>query len=90
MYWAQESVRRPGPWLWQGWPWGAAAAEGGRNLNRLEGTRLHLVLVPARAQQAERDLVLAQPTGRQRAEPRAEGEQLQSPLRTQAAWLGLG
>ena len=35
---AQDHAGRPGPWLWQGWPWGAAAAEGGRHLNRLEGT----------------------------------------------------
>ena len=27
--------KRPGPWLWQEWPWGAAAAEGGRDLNPL-------------------------------------------------------
>ena len=25
-------------WLWQGWPCGAAAGEGGRRVNRLEGT----------------------------------------------------
>ena len=25
-------------WLWQEWPWGAAAGEGGRRVNRLEGT----------------------------------------------------
>ena len=35
---AQEEGERPGPWLWQEWPWGAAAGEGGRHLNRLEGT----------------------------------------------------
>ena len=36
---AQEQGKRPGPWLWQEWPWGAAAAEGGRHLDPLEGTR---------------------------------------------------
>ena len=35
---AQEEGKRPGPWLWQGWPRGAAAGEGGRRVNRLEGT----------------------------------------------------
>ena len=30
---------RPGPWLWQGGQWGAAAAEGGGRLNPLVGTR---------------------------------------------------
>ena len=35
---AQEERKRPGPWPWQGWPRGAAAGEGGRHLNRLEGT----------------------------------------------------
>ena len=35
---AQEEGKRPGPWLWQGWPCGAAAGEGGRRVNRLEGT----------------------------------------------------
>ena len=35
---AQDERERPGPWLWQGWPCGAAAAEGGRRVNRLEGT----------------------------------------------------
>ena len=35
---AQDEVGRPGPWLWQGWPRGAAAAEGGRRVNRLRGT----------------------------------------------------
>ena len=34
---AQEEGKRPGPWLWQGWPCGAAAGEGGRRVNRLEG-----------------------------------------------------
>ena len=29
---------RAGPWLWQGWPRGTAAGEGGRRVNRLEGT----------------------------------------------------
>ena len=29
---------RPGPWLWQGGRWGAAAAEGGRRVNPREGT----------------------------------------------------
>ena len=40
---AQDEVGRPGPWLWQGGQWGAAAGEGGRvssHLNRLEGTKL--------------------------------------------------
>jgi hypothetical protein len=37
---AQEEGERPGPWLWQEWPCGAAAAEGGRRVNRLEGTAL--------------------------------------------------
>jgi hypothetical protein len=37
---AQEERKRPGPWLWQGWPRGVAAGEGGRRVNRLEGTRL--------------------------------------------------
>ena len=35
---AQEEGKRTGPWLWQGWPWGAAAGEGGRRVNRLEDT----------------------------------------------------
>ena len=35
---AEEEGKRPGPWLWQGWPCGAVAAEGGRRVNRLEGT----------------------------------------------------
>ena len=35
---AQEQAGRPGPWLWQEWPWGAAASEGGRRVNRLEDT----------------------------------------------------
>ena len=35
---AQDEGERPGPWLWQGWPCGAAAGEGGRRVNRLEGT----------------------------------------------------
>ena len=35
---AQEAGKRPGPWLWRGWPWDAAAAEGGRRVNWLEGT----------------------------------------------------
>ena len=35
---AQDEEKHPGPWLWQGWPRGAAAAEGGRRVNRLEGT----------------------------------------------------
>ena len=35
---AQDEVGRPGPWLWQAWPCGAAAGEGGRRVNRLEGT----------------------------------------------------
>ena len=35
---AQDEGKRPGPWLWQGWPWGAATGEGGRHLNRLEDT----------------------------------------------------
>ena len=29
---------RPGPWLWQGGRWGAAAAEGGRCVNPREAT----------------------------------------------------
>ena len=32
--------QRPGPWLWQEWPCGAAAGEGGRPVNRLEVTAL--------------------------------------------------
>ena len=35
---AQDQAGRPGPWLWQGRPWGAAAAEGGRHLNPREVT----------------------------------------------------
>ena len=35
---AQEEGKRAGPWLWQGWPCGAAAGEGGRRVNRLERT----------------------------------------------------
>ena len=35
---AQDEGEHPGRWLWQGGPWGAAAAEGGRRVNRLEGT----------------------------------------------------
>ena len=35
---AQDEGERPGPWLWQGGQWGAAAGEGGRRVNRLEGT----------------------------------------------------
>ena len=35
---AQEQAGHPGPWLWQEWPWGAAASEGGRRVNRLEDT----------------------------------------------------
>ena len=49
---AQEEGERAGPWLWQGWPCGAAAAERGRRVNRLEGTaqaRLHRVRVRVRA-----------------------------------------
>ena len=42
---AQEEGKRTGPWLWQEWPCGAAAAEGGRHLNRLEGTRLEGVVL---------------------------------------------
>ena len=34
---AQDEVGRPDPLLWQGWPRGAAAAEGGRRVNRLRG-----------------------------------------------------
>ena len=34
----QDDGKRAGPWLWQGWPCGAAAAEGGRRVNRLEVT----------------------------------------------------
>ena len=45
---AQEEGKRPGPWLWQEWPWGAAAAEGGRHLNPLEGTRLRGAAASAR------------------------------------------
>ena len=36
---AQDEGEHPGPWLWQGGQWGAAAGEGGRRVNRLEGTR---------------------------------------------------
>ena len=36
---AQEEGRRPGPWLWQGWPCGAVAGKGGRRVNRLEDTK---------------------------------------------------
>ena len=39
---AQEEGKRPGPWLWQGWPCGAAAAEGGRRVNRLGVTCIAL------------------------------------------------
>ena len=35
---AQDEGERPGPWLWQGGPCSAAAAEGGRRVNRLERT----------------------------------------------------
>ena len=35
---AGEEGMGPGPWLWQGGQWGAAAAEGGRRVNRLERT----------------------------------------------------
>ena len=35
---AQEEGKHPGPWLWHGWPRGAAAGEGGRRVNRLERT----------------------------------------------------
>ena len=35
---AQDEGKHPGPWLWQGGQWGAAAAEGGRRVNRLEVT----------------------------------------------------
>ena len=40
---AQEEGKRAGPWLWQGWPCGAAAGEGGeggRRVNRHERTRV--------------------------------------------------
>ena len=33
---AQEEGERPDPWLWQGWPRGAAAGEGGRRVSPLE------------------------------------------------------
>ena len=36
---AQGEGERPGPWLLQGWPCGAAAGEGGRRVNRLEVTQ---------------------------------------------------
>jgi hypothetical protein len=36
---AQNEREHPGPWLWQRGQWGAAAGEGGRRVNRLEGTR---------------------------------------------------
>ena len=39
---AQDEGEHPGPWLWQGGQWGAAAGEGGRRLNRLEGTSSRL------------------------------------------------
>ena len=54
---AQEEGERPDPWLRQGWPCGAASGEGGRRVNRLEGTRhgggrvdaaMHLVRVKVR------------------------------------------
>jgi hypothetical protein len=54
---AQEEGERPDPWLRQGWPCGAASGEGGRRVNRLEGTRhgggrvdaaMHLVRVKLR------------------------------------------
>ena len=35
---AQEKGEHPSPWLWQGGPWGAAAAEGSRRVDRLEIT----------------------------------------------------
>ena len=35
---AKDEGKHPGPWLWQAGQWGAAAAEGGRRVNRLEGT----------------------------------------------------
>jgi len=35
---AQDEGELPGPRLWQGRPRGAAAGEGGRRVNRLEGT----------------------------------------------------
>ena len=35
---AQDEGEHPGPWLWQGGQWGAAADEGGRRVNPLEGT----------------------------------------------------
>ena len=35
---AQDEGEHPGPWLWQGGQWGAAAAEGGRCVSRLEDT----------------------------------------------------
>ena len=58
---ASKRLGRPGPWLWQGWPWGAAAAEGGRHLNPLEGTprRQVGVQVGGAIERVEGDLVLA-------------------------------
>ena len=43
---AQDQAGRHGPWLWQGWPCGAAAAEGGRRVNPLEGTPHDQVVRP--------------------------------------------
>ena len=40
---AQDEGEHPGPWLWQGEPWGAAAGEGGRHLNRLEATKAEVL-----------------------------------------------
>ena len=49
---AQEEGKRPGPWLWQ---WSAAAAEGGRRVNRLEGTASRVAAVGvSRARPARR------------------------------------
>ena len=45
---AQDEGEHPGPWLWQGRQWCAAAAEGGRRVNRLEGTRALDEVVPDR------------------------------------------
>ena len=52
---AQDEREHPGPWLWQGGPWGAAAGEGGRHLSRLEGT---VEVHRHRAARAEDELVV--------------------------------
>ena len=46
--------QHPGPWLWQGWPWGAAAGEGGRRVNRLVRTVRQPALLVEQGKQALR------------------------------------